>query len=162
MKKTLMTVVLSLCSAMAVAHEKHVHGEARLDVAIDKSTVSLDLELPLDVVVGFERAPKNDKEKKALASAEKMLKDAAALWVLTPAANCSVESVQVSAPEFDGEHADMDASYVFHCANPAALQAIEAALFKSFKRLHRIEVQRIGPNGQGAARLTPRNPVLNW
>ena len=66
-------------------------------------------------------------------------------------------------PQFSGDaHADIDARYVFHCANPAALKGIETTLFKHFKRLYRLEVQRVGPVGQGAARLTPKQPVLNW
>ncbi len=147
----------------AYAQHKHVHGEGKLDVAIDQDTVTLNLELPLDAVVGFERAPKTDKEKAALAAAEKSLKDAAALWLPTPAANCAVQSVAVEMPKFDGgEHADAVARHVFRCANPAALKGIETTLFKQFKRLYRLETQRAGPSGQGAQRLTPKNPVLGW
>jgi hypothetical protein len=163
MKKNIVLATIALASSFAVfAHNKHVHGEGRLDVAIDNTTVSLDLELPLDAVVGFERPPKNDKEKAALTLAEKTLKDAVALWILTPAANCRIESAQVSLPKFEGEHADIDANYLFRCSNPSALKSIETSLFKSLKRLYRIEVQRIGPNGQGAARLSPNKPVLSW
>jgi hypothetical protein len=39
---------------------------------------------------------------------------------------------------------------------------VETTLFKSFKRLYRVEARRVGPVGQGAARLTPKNPVLSW
>jgi len=147
----------------AQAQKAHVHGEGKLDVAIDKDTVTLNLELPLDAAVGFERAPKNDKEKTALTTAEKILNDAAALFVPSPAANCAAQSVKVEMPQFSGNaHADIDASYVFRCANPAALKGIETTLFKHFKRLYRLEVQRVGPAGQGAQRLTPKNPVLSW
>ena len=145
------------------AHKAHVHGEGRLDVAIDKDTITLNLELPLDVAVGFERAPKNDKEQAALANAEKVINDAAALWLPTPAAHCTVQSVEVGMPKFSGsEHADVDARYVFRCANPTALKGIETTLFTQFKRLYRLETQRIGPSGQGKQRLAPKTPVLTW
>jgi len=147
----------------AHAHKAHVHGEGRLDVAIEGDKITLALALPLDAVTGFERAPKNDKEKAALASAEKLFNDAGALFAPTPAANCAVHSVEVGMPKFDGgEHADVEARYVFRCANPAALKGIETALFKHFKRLYRLETQRTGPTGQGAQRLTPKKPVLSW
>lgn len=148
---------------LAQAQHKHVHGEGRLDVAIDKDTITLNLELPLDAAVGFERAPKNDKEKTTLVATEKTLNDAAALWLPTPAANCSVHSVEVSMPKFGaGEHADVDARYVFRCASPAALKGVETTIFKQFTRLYRLEAQRIGPSGQGAQRLTPKQPTVVW
>ncbi|MBL8466221.1 DUF2796 domain-containing protein [Methyloversatilis discipulorum] len=155
-------LLLAVWSATALAHERHVHGEGKLNVAIDGGVVTLELELPLDVTVGFEHAPQSDKKKAALAAAAETLGNAAALWALTPAAGCRVESARVGLPEFKGEHADVDARYVFRCRHPAALTAVETTLFKAFGRLHRIEVQRIGPTGQGAARLTPTNPILRW
>lgn len=163
MKLSALIATALLLSSPAIAQHKHVHGEGRLDVAIDKDTITLNLELPLDAVTGFERAPKNDKEKAALTSAEKLFNDAGALFVPTPAANCAVQDVEVGMPKFGGgEHADVEARYVFRCADPAALKGIETSLFKHFKRLYRVETQRIGPTGQGAQRLTPKKPVLNW
>lgn len=158
-----LAAILFLALPAAHAQHKHVHGEGRLDAAIDKDTITLNLELPLDAAVGFERAPKSDKEKAALAAAEKALNDAAALWLPTPDARCAVQSVAVGMPKFDGGgHADIDAQYVFRCASPAALKGIETTLFKQFRRLYRLEAQRVGPAGQGAQRLTPKQPVLGW
>ena len=163
MKAQVLLAATLICGMpFAHAQHKHVHGEGRLDAVIDQGSISLDVELPLDAVVGFERTPKNDKQKAALAAAEKILNDATALWQPTPAAGCAVQSVQVGMPKFDGEHADIDANYVFHCADPAELKAIETTLFKHFKRLYRLETQRSGPVGQGAQRLTPKKPVLVW
>jgi hypothetical protein len=144
---------------------QHVHGEAKLDIAIDKERLAISLELPLDVAVGFERAPKTEKEKAALAAAQKILADPA-LFLPTPAAACKGETPKLVLPEFGkagGEqHADIDATYEFRCANPAALKSVETTIFKSFKRLYRLEARRAGPIGQGAARLTPKNPSIVW
>ena len=149
----------------AHAGKAHVHGEGKLDVSIEKDSITLALELPLDAAVGFERAPKTDQEKAALTTAEKALRDPA-LFLPTPAAQCTAQPPQVAMPAFDGKqgdgHGDIDATYRFRCATPAALKSVETTLFKSFKRLYRVEAQRVGPAGQGAARLTPKNPVLNW
>ncbi len=149
----------------AHAGKGHVHGEAKLDVVIDKDAVTLTLELPLDAATGFERAPKADHEKAALAAAEKALRDPA-LFLPTPAAGCTAQPPQVTLPALDGKqgdsHGDIDASYGFRCAAPAALKSIETTLFKGFKRLYRLEARRVGPTGQGAARLTPKNPVFSW
>ncbi len=145
----------------------HSHGLGKLDVSVDGEQLTLELELPLDSAVGFERAPKNDKERAALADAERLLKDAAALFVPTPAAACTIDSVAVEMPhagkpsEGDG-HADIDAHYVFRCATPTLLKSVETGLFKHFKRLYRIETRNATPAGQGAARLSARQAVIAW
>lgn len=152
-----------LVTPLAQAQHKHVHGEGMLDVAIDKGNITISLEMPLDAAVGFEHAPNTDKQKAALAEAEKVLKDVATLFVPTAAAKCAPSKVEVGMPKFDGGgHADIDAEYQFTCAEPAALKSIETTIFKSFKRLYRLEAQRSGPTGQGAQRLTPKKPTLNW
>jgi hypothetical protein len=149
----------------AHAGKGHVHGEGKLDVSIEKDSVTLTLELPLDAATGFERAPKNEQERAALAAAEKALRNPA-LFLPTPAAQCTAQPPQITMPAFDGKqgdgHGDIDATYGFRCATPAALKSVETTLFKSFKRLYRVEARRVGPAGQGAARLTPKNPVLSW
>ncbi len=147
------------------AGKEHVHGEGKLEVSIEKDSITLTLELPQDAATGFERAPKNEQERAALAATEKALRDPV-LFLPTAAARCTAQAPQVTMPAFDGKqgdrHGDIDATYRFRCATPAALKSVETTLFKSFKRLYRVEAQRVGPAGQGAARLTPKNPVLNW
>jgi len=172
--KPLILASLLIITPAAFAQHKHVHGEGQLDAVLEQETLTLELALPLDAAVGFERPPKNDKEKAALAQTAKILEDTA-LWAPTPAAQCSLQSAKVTVPftgghdhhdkhahEGEQHHADIDAEYRFRCANPAALKAVETTLFKSMKRLYRLEAQRSGPSGQGAQRLTPKKPVLDW
>lgn len=159
----------ALLAAAGAAHaaKGHTHGVGRLDVVVDGQSLSFALELPLDAAVGFERAPKTAAEKAALDNAGKLLDDGATLFAPTPAAGCTLQSAQVTVPFADGkpaaaDHADIDAAYVFACANPAALKGFETAVFKHFRRLYRIEAQRVGPASQGAGRLTPKTPSLAW
>lgn len=127
---------LALIATLALSFSAHAagghhHGTGSVEAAIDGGQIRIALELPLESAVGFERAPKTDKEKAALADAAKLLNDANAVFVPTPAAQCTVESSQVSIPHTDGAaadkdgHADVDATYVFRCANPAALKGVE-------------------------------------
>ena len=151
----------------AHAAPAHVHGVAKMDLAVDGNKLTLSMEMPLDNLVGFEHLPKTDKHKAALAEAMKSLKNAADLFVPTAAADCKVEAVDVGDPFPGGKakadgHADVDADYVFRCAQPAALKGLETKLFKRFGRLQRIDVQRATAAGQGAATLTPEQPGLRW
>ncbi|MBS1230660.1 MAG: metal ion transporter periplasmic protein surface adhesin [Proteobacteria bacterium] len=145
----------------------HVHGVAKMDLAVDGNKLTLSMEMPLDNLVGFEHLPKTDKQKAALAEAMASLKNAADLFVPTVAAGCKVDTVDVGDPFPGGKakadgHADVDADYVFRCAQPAALKGLETKLFKRFGRLHRVDVQRATAAGQGAATLTPEQPGMNW
>jgi hypothetical protein len=164
MQKAILLTSLALLTLPAYAGNAHVHGEGKLDVVIDKNMIAISLELPLDVAVGFERAPRTEKERAELAAAKEALGNGS-LFVMTPAANCAPQAIQVTLPEFDGKndaHADIDAAYTYHCASPAALKSIETGIFKQFKRLYRLDAQRVGPSGQGAMRLSPKQPALIW
>ena len=159
-------IVLSL-SAFTHAAPSHVHGVSKMDLAVDGNKLTLAMEVPLDNLVGFEHFPKTDKQHAALAGALKTLKDAHELFVPTAAADCKLESVQVADPFPDSKakpdgHADVDAQYIFQCAKPAALKSLETALFKKFKRLQRIDVQRATAGGQGTAKMTPQQPRMTW
>lgn len=159
--------LLPALSCNAEAAGGHNHGIGNLDVSVEGEQLTLELELPQDSAVGFEHAPKNDKEHAALAKTERLLKDAAVLFVPTPAATCTIASVTVPMPhagkpaEGNG-HADIDARYVFRCANPAMLRSLETGLFKHFSRLYRIESRRVTPADQGSTRLSAKQPKLVW
>lgn len=162
--RSLLFSLLTLCTLAHAA--PHDHGSGRLDVAIEGATITINLELPLDAAVGFERAPRNAKEKAVLQDAAKRLAEGSAMFQPNAEAACNLKNQTLRVPHLDGaaagEHADIEAQYRFECANANALNAIASGLFKAFPRLYRVETQRIGPKGQGGARLTPKNPVLRW
>lgn len=53
-------LILLCASAREWAGEAHQHGVARLDIAVDAGRISLQRDSPLDKLLGFERAPRND------------------------------------------------------------------------------------------------------
>ena len=159
-------IVLSF-PLFALAAPAHVHGIAKMDLAVDGNSLTISLEMPLDSAVGFEHLPKTEKQKTALVEAINTLKKAAELFVPTAAGGCTVESVEVENPFPDGQakangHADFDANYVFLCVEPTSVKGLETSLFKRFRRLHRIEVQRATAGGQGAATMTPEQARIGW
>ncbi len=60
------------------------------------------------------------------------------------------------------DHADVQAMYVFECADMTALQRIDITVFTPFPATERLNVQWIGPAGQGAATLTAVQPRLRF
>jgi hypothetical protein len=144
-------------AAQAQQQHAHVHGQLKLDVAIDGPTVVIDMESPLDNIVGFERAPKTDAEKKTVEAAIAQLRAADKLFAIDPAANCKLGPVDLRSgalglgnpdPNEPVGHADLDATFSFNCTNAAAARFIDLNLFSVFKGLRQVDSQIASAQGQ--------------
>jgi len=143
--------------AEAQQQHAHVHGQIKLDVAVDGPTVVIDMASPLDNIVGFERAPRTDAEKKTVEDAVAQLRTADKLFIIDPAANCKLGPVDLrsaalglgkpDASEPEG-HADLDATFSFNCTNAAAARFIDLNLFSVFKGLRQVDSQIASSQGQ--------------
>jgi len=155
MKRALFALALA-CASAAWAGKPHVHGAATLDVAVEATGLSLALDTPLDGLLGFERAPRNDAERRAAEQAIATLRAADTLFTVDPAAQCRLASVELvsaalklgpaAAPAKDDGHGDLEAEYTFSCQSAPAF--VEAGLFKAFPRMARLDVQTATPKGQ--------------
>ena len=185
--KQLAFLMLALCAGSVLAAAPHQHGVVKLDVAVDGNRLVLDLEVPLDSLVGFERAPKTDKERAVVRAAAQRFHDGEQLFAPTPAAQCTrvettlsssvlapalLASASTAAPKAaaapaaakPGEegHADMDATLVYLCGQPAALQGLEVKMFDVFPKIRQIDAQVASGRGQSGAKLTPQKRSLKW
>jgi hypothetical protein len=161
---------LALLAAAAWAGKAHVHGVVAVDATADGgAALSVQLDAPLDSLVGYERRPRSAAERAAADAALASVRSGG--WVVVPAAaGCTLAGVEVDAPVLqatpapnaaatpagDG-HAELAATATWRCRTPAALQAVELALFERFARIQRIDVQVAGPAGQ--LRHTLRRPA---
>jgi hypothetical protein len=167
----------TLPHAPARAAAAHAHGTAELDVAVDGPTVTLQLRSPLDSLLGFERAPRNDAERERVRVMARALREGNP-FVPTAAAHCRLDQVTLASPVLApdllgdrgsgaagaaaGEHAELEAGYVYRCEDPAALRGVDVMLFDHFKRLQRVDARVAGPKGQSAAKLSWRARQLRW
>ncbi|MBA2658105.1 MAG: DUF2796 domain-containing protein [Nitrosospira sp.] len=174
-------------SASAHAPGAHVHGLAKLEIAIDDATVEINLVSPLDNLVGFEHMPRNEKERQAIKTMASKLQQPQNLFIFAPAAQCSLRSTKlessVLSPELltpaagveekDGKnagrdatkssmHGELEATWYFNCAFPQALRGLDVKLFQTFPILQRIDTAVAGPAGQSSAKLTPASTRLKW
>lgn len=171
--RSMIVLAVALCGGAGTAWaagKAHEHGALKLDVAIDGNKLTIDMEAPLDSLVGFERVPRTDAERKAAADALARLRSpdkGTPLFVPDAAAQCKLGKAEVQAPVLEpgakpaakDEHADLDASYEFTCAKPDELRLLEVGLFDAYKRTQRIDVQVAGPKGQ--AKVTLKRPARN-
>lgn len=137
---------------------------AALDVAVEPGRITLQLDTPLDSLLGFERAPRTDAERKAADAAVARLRAGAALFRIDPAAACTLAGVELASPALKlgppaaaaasgGEHADLEALFSFDCQASAKAAYVDVELFGAFSRMARLDVQVAGAAGQRKATL---------
>jgi Protein of unknown function (DUF2796) len=154
---------LSVLPMTALAAGKaHEHGVARLDVAVDATRITIELDTPLDNLLGFERAPRTDAERAKADAAVARLRAGTTLFRIDGAAGCTLDKVDlVSAPlqlgaapaAGSGDHGDLNGSYQFTCKAAAKAGFVEVGLFEAFAGFKRIELQVATPRGQLKATL---------
>ncbi|OUM03624.1 metal ABC transporter substrate-binding protein [Variovorax sp. JS1663] len=160
----------TLPPAASAQARAHVHGQIKLDIAVDGPTVVIEMESPLDNFVGFEHAPKTDAEKKAADDAVAQLRAADQLFKIDPAANCKLGPVNLrsaalglgKAEAGTEGHADLDGSFAFNCTKATEAKFIELGLFSAFKGLRQIDAQIVTPDGQSKRSLKRPNARLSW
>ena len=171
---TSVALVATLLSAPALAQHSHSHGIGKLGIALDGAVLTLRLDVPLEDLVGFERAPRDDKERAAVKAAADAIRQADRMFVPTAAASCALQGVRLESPVLDpvllggaagsakpaagksSGHAELAAEIAYQCKEPAALKSIEVNIFDSFKKVRRLDVSRIGASGQKASRVTTK------
>ncbi|HEV8313023.1 MAG TPA: DUF2796 domain-containing protein [Burkholderiaceae bacterium] len=150
------------------AGHAHVHGKARMDVAIDSASITLALDSPLESLLGFERAPRSSAERERVQALVSALR-AGTAFRIDPAAGCRLRAVTLDSPPLglgpaapgagasasSDEHADLDGSFEFDCTAAARAGFIELPLFGLSSHLHEVDVQVATPRGQFARTLTP-------
>lgn len=155
-------LALALFSLPGAAHspKAHEHGALKLDVAVSADNqVVIDMQAPLDNLLGFERAPRTDAERQQADAVVAALKAADTLFRIDPAAGCTLASTDLQSAVLklgtppagqaaDDGHADVDGSFTFTCNDAAKAAFIDVKLFDRFRRLQRIDVQAATPQGQ--------------
>ncbi|WP_429886335.1 DUF2796 domain-containing protein [Geoalkalibacter halelectricus] len=176
--------VLPLTAAAHPTHGVHEHGVADLRVAVDGEDVLIEMESPLDNLVGFEHRPRTDAQRAALEEAMARLARFEQLFGLPAAAACAVKEHRLQSPwptetakhdhghekksvhshshghAHDDGHADVSLSYLLKCANPEALTELEVRWFEVFPRTERIRAESATPRGQGSVTLRKDHPRL--
>ena len=157
--KPVTRLVLALCcstalttalSPSATAHEdhehdtlsqrKHVHGAVTVNIALEGPTLSVELEAPADNVVGFEKSPRTEAERKAIADANAWLASGRDITWVPGNAGCRLLSVDFVPPKFGSGHADYRARIAYRCANPSALDWVELRALNRLRELEQVEV----------------------
>ncbi len=103
-KRSALVSLAIACSTPAIAQQSaHVHGFASINLAIDDKELQFEFISPAESIVGFEYAPSNAAERKAVADAIALLRDPAKLFALPASAGCELHEVEAER-HGEGEH----------------------------------------------------------
>jgi len=174
-------VLISIAGAAEVPafrqQEAHQHGQATLDIVLEGKVVTVEMEIPALILLGFEHAPATAQElalveqlRLQLAQPDKLLEFAG----LACSADNSTdyfslgehdhagEAHEVETHEEPGheEHADIHLRYVLACEGPPSAARVVA--FTEYPALEAVQVQWISDNGQGGGVLRPASPRISF
>ena len=180
----LTTVGAMLIGSQAYAAEReldaHQHGHGYLNIAIEGSTLYIELETPGADIVGFEHPARSDDDKAAIEDAKGRLSDPIGLFGIPAEASCTLVEVSVEPvgyglgmdddehdahdDEDEGEmesHAEFHAEYRLQCDDPAAITSLTLTYFDVFSGAEELEVNLITDDGQSRQEVTPAEPIVN-
>lgn len=151
----------------------HVHGTGKLNIALERRTLEIEIEAPGADIVGFEHTAKTAEQRAAIAKARAQLGKPMELFVFPAAAGCKQTSAKVQQVGHShghkhshghshgsakggaaDEHMEFHAEYTFTCAKPDALVSLDTNYFKLFAGAQALEVTFIGGKTQTKGRLT--------
>ena len=160
----------------------HEHGRGTLNIAVEGSKVTMELEVPGVDLVGFEHTAKTRRDKSAVEKAKTQLMAPLTLFKLPAAADCRVTEakIEVEVGEHDHDakeeapgakggkpaaksegHSEFHAQYALECAAPGNMTAIEFGYFRTFAGAQKLDVNVITPKGQSKFEVTRSNPNLS-
>jgi Protein of unknown function (DUF2796) len=153
----------------------HEHGRSTLNIAIEGTRISLELEAPGADIVGFEHNARTARQQAAIEQAKKQLLAPQALFKFPSAAGCVVAaaSVDIEGGEHghdqprdkataqkkadaadERSHSHFRGQYAFTCTAPAGITVLEFGYFQAFAGAQKLEVNVITPKGQTRFEVT--------
>ena len=175
-----LSIALSVVTSTAVAQSAHVHGEGKVNIAIDGQRIFMALEIPGVDIVGFEHEARTSDEKAAVARALTLLGDPMQLLRFEADAACELRNANAAGEHeaHEEEHAEGEehaeheqhedeeahgtfvAEYEFECVNMGALGFIEFMYFSRFDNAHSLDIVLIDGKGQRRTAIDRASPVL--
>lgn len=196
--KTCTLVALAISAAAAApsfaedAHRElgaHVHGRGTLNIAVENTRVSIELEAPGMDIVGFEYEASSAEQKAAVTKAKDVLGDPLSLFKLPAAASCKLVDAKTEVEaegahendhdhdekgdehakhDHDGEdhdgpagHTAFHVTYAIDCATPTNLTSITFDYFKAFTGAKALDVSVVTDKTQSKFEVTREKPVLD-
>lgn len=166
--KTALALPLLLLPVLTDAHGAHEHGIGQLDLVVDGDLIQAELSGPGHNFVGFERAPRDEAERGAIAAARERLELGASLLGLPEAARCLRDDFALEGLPDDGHghdhgdeaHGDWRVRWRYRCEQPQALRQLDLGLFDAFPHTSELRWQLVVGSFQDGGRASAAAPRI--
>lgn len=143
-------------------HGPHVHGKAKLDIAIEKDEIEATLDIPGMNLIGFEGKPRNEKQKHTLAKITDMFNKTYNLFLIADEAGCSVNSRKLEGKEDeDHDHTDYEYSIKYKCKDISKIKQLDVNLFRDLDTLKEVTVELITETAQKELKIYPTKSKID-
>ncbi|MEY4014944.1 MAG: hypothetical protein RLZZ290_1808 [Pseudomonadota bacterium] len=157
-------VVLSLLGPQSQASGyPHAHGSVEVELVLESNGLMTGrLFGAIDGFLPFEHAPKTEAQRRQLLELQQHLTRLDWLLTVNPEGQCLSKTMRADSSLFRARvksgHADLEVQFSLQCASPSLVRIISFPVFVNAKRLKKIELEYVGPQGQSKAVLSPRKP----
>ena len=165
------------CAYGKEQHRAHVHGEAKLNIAVEGKTAEVEFEAPAMSIYGFEHEPKNPAQTKARDLAVELLKkDAAKMFAFEEGLSCKIETKKVEPLAKDehssthkkkggkstkpDEHGELHAQFSVKCEKNLSGSTVKFGVWTLFPQVTEVHVQIIGDKSQGGGEVSKKKDSL--
>lgn len=128
----------------------HVHGAGKLSVTFDQAKGRVELEVPAESILGFEHAPKTEKQKKSYDESITALESGIAKHIAFDAnLNCQFAKDFIGLEKDESgkpsKHADYLATFNVTCEKNPLGSKVKID-FSSYKRIEKLEITVLADN----------------
>lgn len=144
------------------AHKAHVHGHGKIRVAVEGTHLHVEMELPAEDIVGFERRPRSAEEKAKVEKAKLDLMDPAKN--LTVPKTCQLKEKEVHSELLQKsskklEHSEFEVKYHFECQDIQKIKGFTLLFFDRYS-LQQLEAIVLTPKRQRKQKITPKSSFI--
>jgi hypothetical protein len=135
-------------------HGAHVHGTAKLDIAVDEKTATVEFTSPAESIVGFEHKATTAADQQKQAKALELLRSNIGTMVIFESTlSCRWSPTAVDVVQQEHEHSEVHSVFAVHCDSPLAGSKIRFAFAKSFPAIRTVNVQVVAATQQVGATI---------
>jgi hypothetical protein len=130
-------------------HGAHVHGTAKLDIAIEERTATVEFEAPAESIIGFEHKAKTaadqQKQTKAL---DRFKHKIGSMVIFESALGCRISPTNLDVVQQGPEHAEVHGVFAVSCDRSLAGSRIRFGFTETFPGIRTVNVQVVAATQQ--------------
>jgi hypothetical protein len=135
-------------------HGAHVHGTAKLNIAVEESTATVEFEAPAEGIIGFEHKAETAADQRKQAMALDLLKNKiGSVLIFESALGCRFSPASLDVVQQSDGHAEVHGVFVVTCDSPLTGSKVRFAFTQTFPAIRSLNVQVVAATQQVGATI---------